>query len=207
MILAAVWKLKQNGSVYGLPMTYGQTQELATLDASIQILEFCNQRNSFARRYLIQIKDLRRQVTLIQSNEDSPSSGSFVSSGKASSASVADSDPAAENPNFQNLVISSEQSSRPTSGLSRTFSWPEPYSFAPPSNINLEGWPSDQFGALSASNEGSVYGKASLLTRWYFHTMSLYPLTCLQTPHPPFCSAPMRIPVIFGMEWENRGYV
>jgi hypothetical protein len=159
MILAAVWKLKQNGGIYGLPMTYGQTHELTAIDASIQILEFCGQRNSFARSYLIQIKDLRRQITLITSSEGSPSSGPFVSSAMSSSASVTDSDPVAESPGFQNLAISSEQSSRPSLGVSRMFSESGSYSSASPSNVNVEGWPSGQFGALTAGNEGSAYGK------------------------------------------------
>jgi hypothetical protein len=209
MILAAVWKLKQNGGVYGLSTTFEQTRELAAIDASIQILEFCSQRNSFARRYLIQIKDLRRQITLIQSNESPPSSAPFASSAVSSSASVTDSDPMAENPNFQNLVISSEQSSRPTFGLSGMSSGPGSYSSASPSNINLEGWPSGQFGALSAGNEGTAYGKFSLLTRRFFYIMFLHTLTRGQIPHPPFSSAPMSIITIFsGTEWRrNRSYV
>jgi hypothetical protein len=168
MILAAVWKLKQNGGAYGMPTAYGQTRELAAVDASIQILEFCGQRNPFARRYLIQIKDLQRQITRIQSNEASPNSGPFTSSGVSSVGT--EPDPVAENPNFQNLMISSEQSSRPTFGLSRTFTGP---GTARPSNINLEAWPSGQFGAPS-----TAYGKFSLLTRRSICIMFLHTLTC-----------------------------
>jgi hypothetical protein len=98
MVLAAVWKLKQTGGGYGLPGTYDQqARELAAIDASIQILEFCGHRNPFARRYSILIKDLQRKLVSGISTKTSPSSAPPESS-MSSSASVTDSDPAAESP-------------------------------------------------------------------------------------------------------------
>jgi len=151
MILAAVWRLKQNGSGYGLPGTYDQqARELAAIDASIQILEFCGHRNPFARRYSILIKDLQRQLLSGMSTKTSPSSGPPESS-MSSSASVTESDPTAESAYFQNLRISVEQNnSGPTFASSRTFVGRASSSSISPSNMDLEGWPSGQFGTLSS---------------------------------------------------------
>jgi len=163
MILAAVWKLRQNGGGYGLPGTYDQArEELAAIDASIQTLEFCGQRNPFARRYLILIKDLQRQLILDPSTKASPSSAPPVSS-MSSSASVTDSDPAAESPYFQNMRISAEASSGPTLGLSRNFAGRASYASDSPLNINLEGWPPSQFGRLSPGDEESYDPLSSFL--------------------------------------------
>lgn len=163
MILAAVWKLKQNGGGYGLPETYDQARELAAIDASIQILEFCGQRNPFARRYSILIKGLQRQLVLGLSTKASPGSAPPVSS-MSSSASVTDSDPAAESPYFQNLRISVEQSDGgPTLGLSRTFVGRASYASDSPLNINLEDWPPSQFGTLSPGTEESYDPTSSFL--------------------------------------------
>jgi len=193
MILAAVWKLKQNGGGYGLPGTYDQARELAAIDSSIQILEFCGHRNPFARRYSILIKDLQRQFVSGISTKTSPSSAPPESS-MSSSASVTDSDPAAESPYFQNLRISVEQSNNaPTFGSSRTFVGRASYSSISPSNMDLEGWPPGQFGTLSpgAMDEES-YGKSSLLMIMFCP----YRLTCEQVLHRPiFCS---RMSTIFG---------
>jgi hypothetical protein len=171
MVLAAVWKLKQTGGGYGLPGTYDQqARELAAIDASIQILEFCGHRNPFARRYSILIKDLQRQLVSGLSTKTSPSSAPPESS-ISSSASVTDSDPAAESPYFQNLRISVEQSNNGlTFGSSRTFVGQASYSSISPSNMDLEGWPPGQFGTLSpgAVAEES-YGKSRLLMILFVH--------------------------------------
>jgi hypothetical protein len=155
MILAAVWKLKQSGGGYGMPGPYDQSLELAAIDASIQILEFCGHRNPFARRYSILIKDLQRQLVSGLSATTSPGSGSGSGpplSSMSSSASVTDSHPAAESPCFQNLRISVEQSGNaPTMGASRP-SFAAQTSYAS-ENISLEGWSPGQFGTLSPGDE------------------------------------------------------
>ncbi|CZR68177.1 uncharacterized protein PAC_18076 [Phialocephala subalpina] len=152
MILAAVWKLKQNGSGYGLPGPNDQARELAAIDASIQTLEFCGHRNPFARRYSSLIKNLQRQLVLGLSAKTSPSSAPPLSS-ISSSASVTDSDPAAESSYFRNMRISVEQSNGSTLGLSRTFVGQASYPSESPSNINLEDWSPSQFGTLSPGDE------------------------------------------------------
>lgn len=161
MILAAIWKLKQNGGSYGMPGPYDQSRELAAIDASIQILEFCGHRNPFARRYSILIKDLQRQLVSGLSAKPSPGSGPPLPS-MSSSASITDSDPAAESPYFQNLRISVEQSANaPTMGVSRPSLAGQP-SYTPESslNISLEGWSPGQFMTLSPGDE-DPYGLSS----------------------------------------------
>ena len=204
MILAAVWKLKQNGGGYGLPITYDQTRELAAIDASIQVLEFCGQRNPFARRYSILIKDLQRQLALVLSTEASPSSAPPVSS-MSSSASVTDLDPVVESPNIQDLRISIEQSSGPTLESSRTFVGRASYSSDSPLNINLEGWPPRHFGTLCPENGESSHSKSSLLTIMFCSILSTHILTCEQISHPPFYLVPMSI--ISGTKWGNSSYM
>lgn len=181
MILAAVWKLKPNGGGYGLPGQYDQAGELAAIDASIQILEFCGQRNPFARRYSILIKDLHRQLVSGLSAKASPNSAPPVSS-ISSSASVTDSDPAFESPYFQNLRISVEQSSGPALGLSRTFVGQ--VSYDSPLNMDLEDWPPSQFGTVTSGVEES-YGKSGLLMMIFCSIMSIPILTCQQILYPP----------------------
>ncbi|KAK0106382.1 hypothetical protein ONS96_004014 [Cadophora gregata f. sp. sojae] len=153
MILAAVWKLKQSGGGYGMLGPYDQSRELAAIDTSIQILEFCGHRNPFARRYSILIKDLQRQLVSGPAATTSPGSdlGPLLSS-MSSSASITDSDPVAESPYFQNLRISVEQSSNaPTMGASRpSFTAQTSYTSE---SLSLEGWSPGQFGTLSPGNE------------------------------------------------------
>jgi hypothetical protein len=162
MILAAVWKLQQGRSGYIRSMTHGQPRELASIDASIQILEFCGQRNPMARRYLLQIKDLRRQILIqSQTNEASPSSAPLSSNAVSSSASLTDSDPVADNLAFRNLRVSNGQTSFSPSILSRSLSANESHSSASPS-MNLEGWPSAQYGMPSGGTEESIYGEFEL---------------------------------------------
>lgn len=187
MILAAVWKLKQNGGWHGFPGRNDQARELAAIDASIQILEVCGHRNPFARRYSILIKDLQRQLVLGTSAKTSPSSAPPLSS-MSSSASVTDSDPAAESPYFQNLRISAEQSSGPTLGSSRTPVGQASFPSDSPLNISLEGWSPSQLGMLSPGDEDS-YSKSSLYTIMFCPIISAHVLTCEQTRHPPLCSS------------------
>lgn len=151
MILAAVWKLKQNGG--GMPGLYDQSRELAAIDASIQILEFCGHRNTFARRYSILIKDLQRQLVSGLSAKPSPGSAPSLSSMSSS---------ASESPYFQNLRISVEQSANtPTMGVSRpSFAGQPSYTSESSLNISLEDWSPGRFGTLSPGDEDS-YGLSS----------------------------------------------
>lgn len=153
-----------------MPRPYDQSRELAAIDASIQILEFCGHRNPFARRYSILIKDLQRQLVSGLSATTSPgsSSGPPVTS-MSSSASVTDSNPAAESPYFQNLRISVEQSGNaPTMGAPRPSFTPQTsYTSESPLNISLEGWSPGRFGTLSPGDE-DPYGMSSLVFMMMF---------------------------------------
>jgi hypothetical protein len=51
MILGAVWSRKQSGNG-------NQSRESSAIEASIRVLDFCGQRNAFARKYGNLIKDL-----------------------------------------------------------------------------------------------------------------------------------------------------
>ena len=197
MILATVWKLKQGGGGYGMLGTYDQSRELAAIDASIQILELCGQRNPFARKYSILIKNLQRQLVSGLSATTSPSSAPPAPS-ISSSASVTDSDPAAESSYFQNLRISVEQNSGPTLGLSRTFVGRASYPSDSPLDINLEGWLPSQSGTLSPGDE-EPYGKSSFLPIMLCSMLSAHVLTREQTIYPPFCSSPMRMSIASGV--------
>jgi len=161
MILAAIWKLKQNGGGYGMPGPYDQSRELAAIDASNQILEFCGHRNPFARRYSILIKDLQRQLVFGLLAKPSPGLGPPLSS-MSSSTSVTDSDPVAESPYFQNLRISVEQSANaPTKEVSRpSFTGQSLYTSETSLNFNLEDWSPARFGTLSPGDE-DPYGLSS----------------------------------------------
>jgi hypothetical protein len=199
MILAAVWKQKQNGGGgYGLPGPHDQTRELAAIDASIQILEFCGHRNPFARRYSSLIKDLQRQLISGLSVTSSPSSAPPPLSSMSSTASVIDSDPAsAESSYFQNLRISVEQNGGgggPASlGLSRAFLGQASYPSESSLDVNLEGWSPNQFRTLSPGVEDLYSKSIGLLTIIFCYIMSARILTCEQTLHPPLCSSPMSI--------------
>ncbi|PVH68293.1 hypothetical protein DL98DRAFT_522844 [Cadophora sp. DSE1049] len=153
MILAVVWKLKQSGGGYGISGPSDQSLQLAAINTSIQILEFCGHRNPFARRYSILIKDLQRQLVSGLSATISPGSGLGPPlSSMSSSASVTDSGPVAESPYFQNLRISVEQSGNvPTMGASRPSFTPQT-SYTSES-LSLEGWSPGRFGTLSPGDE------------------------------------------------------
>lgn len=64
MILGAVLKMKQNdeGEGYDSIMSYEQSRELTSIDASTRILDLCGQRIAFARKYSVLIKDLRQNL-------------------------------------------------------------------------------------------------------------------------------------------------
>jgi hypothetical protein len=194
MILAAVWKQKQNGGGgYGLPGPQDQTRELAAIDASIQILEFCGHRNPFARRYSSLIRDLQRQLVSGLSATTSPSSAAPLSS-ISSPTSVIDSDPATESSYFQNLRISADERSGgpPAFGLSRTVFGQASYPSESPLDLDLEGWSPSQLGMLSPGGE-DPYSKSNFLTIMFCLIIFARILTCEQTLHPPLCSSPMSI--------------
>jgi hypothetical protein len=161
MTLAAVWKFKQSENGPRLPNTQGQLRELTAIDAAIQTLEFCGHRNPFARRYLILIKDLRRQLASVQLSVDSPSSRPSMSSTVSSVSTVTLSDTVAEGLNIQDMTPSIEQSG-PMFGMPRSsFGGRGSYSSASPLDMNMDNWPPRQFGTMYQDDGESTYGESS----------------------------------------------
>jgi hypothetical protein len=62
MILGAAWNRKQSGGGYSSPVSIDQIREFNAIEASIRVLDFCGQRNAFARKYGSLIKDLRQHL-------------------------------------------------------------------------------------------------------------------------------------------------
>lgn len=176
MILGAVWKLKQSNKGYSSPIIGDQSRELAAIDASTRVLDFCGQRNPFARKYSVLIKDLRQQLSqglpTAVSNATSPSSAATgVNSLKStpynsylagSSAPPANSDPMAESQIFQTMGGTVRQNSIPTSPLSnedmRRGYHPSVGSF----DESIEPWP-EQFGIFGSTNDASSFGTLGLI--------------------------------------------
>src|SRR5438046_1415608 len=75
MILGAIWKQGSNG----LPITHSQSRELAAIDASTGVLDICGQRNAFARKYSILIKELRLQLVVQDTTTPSSSISASIS--------------------------------------------------------------------------------------------------------------------------------
>ena len=64
-ILGDLWKLKQSKS-FNTSLSVDQSREFAAIDESTKILDFCGQRNVFARKYSKLIKDLRLRLSQSQ---------------------------------------------------------------------------------------------------------------------------------------------
>jgi hypothetical protein len=83
MILGVVWNRKQSGNG-------DQRRELSAIEASMRVLDFCGQRNAFARKYGSLIKDLRKHLDRGSLNEggdreytsSSASSANFMNLGQ-----------------------------------------------------------------------------------------------------------------------------
>lgn len=156
MILAVVSKAKQNGNVYGSPMPYGQIPEFTAIDSAVQAIELSAHRHTWARRYLIQIKELQRQLISPHSNGSTPSSMPSTSSPISSSVVAADFDRTMEkNTSFQNLVISNESASTYTAGSSGPFG----QSSTGPMTMDLDAW---QFEQFLPGTDDSLYSKLGI---------------------------------------------
>lgn len=176
MILGAVWKLKQSGKGYGSPTAYDQSRELAAIDASTRVLDFCGQRNAFARKYSILIKDLRQQLSkgLPTAAGDVTSSSSAATrhnslsstpnnpSLTGSSASPANSESMAESQVFQNLGGAVNQNSISTSPLPNEDMRQSYHPSVGSWNASIESW-SEQFGIFYPTNDVSSYGTLGLI--------------------------------------------
>jgi hypothetical protein len=178
MILGAVWKLKQSGKGYGSPIAYDQSRELAAIDTSTRVLDFCGQRNAFARKYSILIKDLRQQLSkglpTAVGDVTSPSSAAtranslnstlYNPSLTGSSASPANSDLMAQSQLFQNLVGTVKQNSILTLPLPDEDMRQGYHPSVGSLNASIEPW-SEQFGIFYPTNDVSSYGTLGLILR------------------------------------------
>jgi hypothetical protein len=169
--LGAVWKRKQSGKGGSLPRAYDQSRELAAIDAATRVLDFCGQRNVFARKYSILVKGLREQLgrglPTAVGDEASPSSEASRTTSQSSapynrpversSESPSNSDPMAENPAFQNRGISVEQSGTSTSPLTNAVMSRGHHASIGSLNADLEPW-SEQFRISYPIDDISSYG-------------------------------------------------
>jgi hypothetical protein len=158
-----------------LPIAYDQSRELAAIDAATRVLDFCGQRNAFARKYSILVKDLRQQLSkglpTAVSDEASPSSAASRTTSRSSAPynrSVArsselssNSDSTAESLAFQNRGSSVEQSSTSTSPLTNADMSRGYFASIGSLNAGLVPW-SEQFGIF---DDISSYGKLIWLRR------------------------------------------
>lgn len=61
--LGITWRLSaQAGSNYAFDTSYDQNTEITAINTAIRVLEFCGQRNAFARKYALLLKELRSQL-------------------------------------------------------------------------------------------------------------------------------------------------
>jgi hypothetical protein len=171
VILGAVWKLKQSDKGCSSPIAYDQSQELATIDASTRVLDFCGQRNAFARKYSILIKDLRQQLSNGQptavgdvastssaaTRANSLNSTPFTLSLTGFSGSPTNSDSMAESQAIQNLGGTVEQSSILTSPLPNADMRQDYHPSIRSLNAGIESW-SGQFGIFYPTNDVSSNG-------------------------------------------------
>jgi hypothetical protein len=176
VILGAVWNLNQSGKGFSSTVVLDQSQELAAIDASTRVLDFCGQRNAFARKYSVLIKDLRQQL----SNDPPTTVGDVASTSSAAtratpldsspytlsstgfSDSPANPDSMAESQAIQNLGGTVEQSSisastLPNADMRQDYHLPV-HSF----NASIEPW-SEQFGIFYPTNDVSSYGTLVLM--------------------------------------------
>ncbi|RFU32961.1 hypothetical protein B7463_g3382, partial [Scytalidium lignicola] len=161
MILGAVWKRRQGGKNGFIPTGYDQSREISALDAATRVLDFCGQRNTFARKYSILIKDLRQQLVdgaqTPYGDDPSPSPATSSRAGSMSSglpyrramvastelASIADS--SAETPAFSRAGSTIDQSSTATSPLMNSQLNQGYYGSIASLNASMEPW-SEEFG-------------------------------------------------------------
>lgn len=170
MILGAIWNMKQNGGGYDSMVSYDQSRELASIDASICVLDLCGQRNAFARRYSVLIKDLRQNLKkhMLDVTSGVTSSGLALTHTSSlnspfynpplSSPPSNLSTPTTESQAYQNLdgAINSNggTSTPPLHDANRR---PSIYSSTASTNIAMEPW-SEHFGIFYPTNDASSHG-------------------------------------------------
>jgi len=171
MILGAIWKQGSNG----LPITHSQSRELTAIDASTGVLDICGQRNAFARKYSILIKELRQQLvqdmtTPISASISPQSSTQYSNPGSGSYRSPTESDSMRDNQNPGNSVEGKSVSASP---------WPNPdmnrdhRSSVDSPNLNFNSPWSEQFGIFYPAGDVLSYGTLSFDTPLMPHSKIL----------------------------------
>lgn len=171
IVLGAVWKQKQSCPQESLPVAYDQSPELDAIDAAIRVLDFCGQRNAFARRYSTLVKGLSQKISRGSpstiSNDASPSS----TASRAMSQGLAphnrgvigppklslNSDSTGEGRDLSNLGAAVEQSRTSTSPLTNNDLGQGLYSSMGLLSTGLEPW-SDQDGMFYPNDDITSYG-------------------------------------------------
>jgi hypothetical protein len=186
MILGAIWSRKQSGSGYGSPMTIYQSREFNAIEASIRVLDFCGQRNAFARKYGSLIKDLWQHLDkgLLNAGGDreytssNASSANFMNLGQFQSSLLGSSRPftdsgsipesqaaqaAGPSPDYQSRASRSSLSSEdvrrgydPSQGLL---------------DARIKSW-SEQFGVFYPTNDLSPHGTLLLAFSYECYTLT-----------------------------------
>jgi len=175
MILGAVWKqLNQSSDRYGLSIPQDQSRELAAIDTSTRVLDFCGQRNTFARKYSILIKELRQRLVKVPTpvaggiaapsstaaHANSQNSSPYNTSVQGSYGSPAKSDLVVDSQMSQNLGGSVGQESISASPLLDPDT-PQSYRASlDPSNVTP--W-SEQFGIFLPTSGVLPYGTLGLI--------------------------------------------
>ena len=169
MILGVIWKQGSNG----LPITHNQSRELAAIDASTGVLDICGQRNAFARKYSILIKELQRKLvrdmTTPSSSIATPispqTSSSYGNPGIGLYRSPTESDSMRDNQDPGNSVEGKSVSTSP---------WPNPdmnrdhRSSVDSPNLSFNSPWSEQFGIFYPAGDVLSYGTINLLLHLYF---------------------------------------
>ncbi|EPE33131.1 Nucleotide-binding protein [Glarea lozoyensis ATCC 20868] len=148
MILAAVWKLKQNEQTPSLDI-FDQSLELVSIDSALRTLELCGHRSPFARKYWLLIKSLKQRLLLSLSAKESDSPAPPLSS-MSSLGALPDGNAVNEPTWLQNFDTSFGQNQSPVLNMSADSSNPQVSYF---SNHALpdhsESWPPTQFESLN----------------------------------------------------------
>jgi hypothetical protein len=174
MILGVVWNRKQSGNG-------DQSRELSAIEASMRVLDFCGQRNAFARKYGSLIKDLRQHLDRGSLNEggdreysSSASSANFMNLGQIQASLLASSQPFTESgstPERQAVRVAGHPDHQSRASRSSLSSEDMMQIYDPshgPLDARIKSW-SEKFGVFYPTNDLSPYG--TLLWRLRMNNM------------------------------------
>jgi hypothetical protein len=171
VVLGAVWKQKQSCRQESSPVEYDQSRELAAIDTAIRVLDFCGQRNAFARRYSTLVKELRQKLSRGSSSTVSSVASPSSAASRVTSQGLApynrgdvgppelsqNSDSTGEGLVLNNLGATVEQNSTSTSPLTNADLGQNLYASIGLLNMGLEPW-SDQDRMFYPTDDMSSYG-------------------------------------------------